>query len=129
MEFFPSGGADSSAAGRRRWPVELKAQVALTYVWLYNQQLLQSALRSKTPLQAMKDWVVSREVVWELATTCFFMAGGAPSLSGDLCRRVWIVAHCSQLFHRHVTAGDGPLVILVQHRRTDEADHGLTVRE
>jgi hypothetical protein len=26
------------------------------YVWLYNQQLLQSALGSKTPLQAMKDW-------------------------------------------------------------------------
>ena len=26
------------------------------YVWLYNQQLPQSALRSKTPLQAMKDW-------------------------------------------------------------------------
>ena len=25
------------------------------YVWLYNQQLPQSALRSKTPLQAMKD--------------------------------------------------------------------------
>jgi len=27
-----------------------------SYVWLYNQQLLQSALGSKTPLQAMKDW-------------------------------------------------------------------------
>ena len=26
------------------------------YAWLYNQQLLQSALGSKTPLQAMKDW-------------------------------------------------------------------------
>ena len=26
------------------------------YVSLYNQQLPQSALRSKTPLQAMKDW-------------------------------------------------------------------------
>ena len=26
------------------------------YVWLYNQQLPQSALRSKTPLQAMKIW-------------------------------------------------------------------------
>ena len=26
------------------------------YAWLYNQQLPQSALRSKTPLQAMKDW-------------------------------------------------------------------------
>ena len=26
------------------------------YVWLCNQQLAQSALGSKTPLQAMKDW-------------------------------------------------------------------------
>jgi len=26
------------------------------YVWLYNQQLPQSALCSKSPLQAMKDW-------------------------------------------------------------------------
>jgi hypothetical protein len=26
------------------------------YVWLYNQRLPQSALGSKTPLQAMKDW-------------------------------------------------------------------------
>ena len=26
------------------------------YVWLYNQQLPQSALGSKTPLQAMKEW-------------------------------------------------------------------------
>ncbi|MEI4235176.1 integrase core domain-containing protein, partial [Roseovarius sp. D22-M7] len=26
------------------------------YVWLYNQQLPQSALGSKTPLRAMKDW-------------------------------------------------------------------------
>jgi len=26
------------------------------YVWLYNQQLPQSALGSKTTLQAMKDW-------------------------------------------------------------------------
>jgi len=26
------------------------------YVWLYNQRLPQSALGSKSPLQAMKDW-------------------------------------------------------------------------
>jgi hypothetical protein len=26
------------------------------YVWLYNQQLPQSALGSRAPLQAMKDW-------------------------------------------------------------------------
>ena len=28
----------------------------LRYVTLYNQQLPQSALASRTPLQAMKDW-------------------------------------------------------------------------
>jgi hypothetical protein len=28
----------------------------LRYVWLYNQQLPQSALGRKSPLQAMKDW-------------------------------------------------------------------------
>jgi hypothetical protein len=26
------------------------------YVWLYNQQLPQSALRSRLPLQRLKDW-------------------------------------------------------------------------
>jgi hypothetical protein len=26
------------------------------YVWLYNQQLPQSALGSKAPLQAMENW-------------------------------------------------------------------------
>ncbi|EFW12207.1 putative transposase, IS481 family [Serratia symbiotica str. Tucson] len=26
------------------------------YVWLYNQELPQSVLASKTPVQAMKDW-------------------------------------------------------------------------
>ena len=26
------------------------------YVWLYNQQLPQSALGNKSPLQAVKDW-------------------------------------------------------------------------
>lgn len=31
-------------------------QTLLRYVYLYNQQLPQSALKSKTPMQAMKDW-------------------------------------------------------------------------
>ena len=31
-------------------------QTILRYVALYNQQLPQSALASRTPLQAMKDW-------------------------------------------------------------------------
>lgn len=31
-------------------------QTILRYVWLYNQQLPQSVLGSRTPLQAMKDW-------------------------------------------------------------------------
>lgn len=31
-------------------------QTLLRYVYLYNQQLPQSALKSKTPMQSMKDW-------------------------------------------------------------------------
>ena len=31
-------------------------QTLLRYVALYNHQLPQSALKSKTPMQAMKDW-------------------------------------------------------------------------
>ena len=34
-------------------------QTLLRYVALYNHQLPQSALKSKTPLQTMKDWYVS----------------------------------------------------------------------
>ncbi|MFW9610524.1 MAG: IS481 family transposase, partial [Aquaspirillum sp.] len=35
-------------------------QTLLRYVTLYNQQLPQSALKSKTPMQAMKEWYASR---------------------------------------------------------------------
>ena len=31
-------------------------QTILRYITLYNQQLPQAALASRTPLQAMKDW-------------------------------------------------------------------------
>ena len=48
--------------------------------------------------------VVSREMVYELASTCFFLAGVARSLSGDLCRLGFILAHGRQLFHWHVAA-------------------------
>jgi len=38
------------------------------YAWLYNQQLQQSALGSKTPLQEMKDWhKLQTEVVQDTA--------------------------------------------------------------
>jgi len=34
------------------------------YVWRYNQQLPQSALRSRPPLQAMKDYhKINRELI------------------------------------------------------------------
>ena len=36
--------------------VSLRGTTLHRYVLLYNQQLPQSALGSKTPLQAMKDW-------------------------------------------------------------------------
>jgi hypothetical protein len=35
---------------------EALEQTLLRYVFLYNHQLPQSALRSKTPFEAMKDW-------------------------------------------------------------------------
>jgi hypothetical protein len=35
-------------------------QTLLRYVALYNHQLPQSALKSKTPIQAMKDWYAKR---------------------------------------------------------------------
>ncbi|MBS0391395.1 MAG: transposase, partial [Proteobacteria bacterium] len=35
-------------------------QTLLRYVALYNHQLPQSALKSKTPMQAMKDWYHER---------------------------------------------------------------------
>jgi hypothetical protein len=34
-------------------------QTLMRYVALYNHQLPQSALHSKTPIQAMKDWYAS----------------------------------------------------------------------
>ena len=40
---------------------ELEATIH-RYVWLYNQQLPQSALSSKSPLQAMKAWHKIRDV-------------------------------------------------------------------
>jgi transposase InsO family protein len=35
-------------------------QTLMRYVALYNHQLPQSALRSKTPIQSMKDWYASQ---------------------------------------------------------------------
>ncbi|MDG1130464.1 MAG: IS481 family transposase, partial [Paracoccaceae bacterium] len=43
-----------SLQNRLRYPLEVFA--AMRAVWLYNQQLPQSALGSRSPLQAMKDW-------------------------------------------------------------------------
>jgi hypothetical protein len=43
-------------------------------------------------------------MVYELASTCFFVAGVVRSLCGDHRRRVDILAHGRQLFHRHVAA-------------------------
>jgi len=34
-------------------------QTLMRYVALYNHQFPQSALKSKTPMQAMKDWYAS----------------------------------------------------------------------
>lgn len=48
--------------------------------------------------------VVPREMVYELASTCFFIAGVSRSLGGDHRGRVGIITHGRHLFHRHVAA-------------------------
>jgi hypothetical protein len=40
-----------------------------------------------------------------------------------------IVAHRAEAFQGHVAAGDGPLVVLLEHQRADEADDGAVVGE
>ena len=40
-----------------------------------------------------------------------------------------MVTYSGQLFHRHVAAGDGPLIILLQHEGADEASDGLAIGE
>ncbi len=70
-----------------------------------------------------------REAVYELASTCFFIAGVARSLNGDHGRLLIMFAQSGQLFHRHVAAGDSPLIILLQHERPDEPDDGFAVGE
>ena len=44
------------------------------YVWLYNHQLPQSALGSKTPLQAMKKWQKLKPVLFKKQT--YYLTGG-----------------------------------------------------
>ncbi len=52
---------------------EVLEATLLRYVWLYTQPLLQSALGSKTPLQAMKGW---RKLKLELVRmTCPLKSG------------------------------------------------------
>jgi len=38
---------------------EVLQHTLLRYVFLYNQHLPQSSLRSKTPVQTMKEWYIS----------------------------------------------------------------------
>jgi hypothetical protein len=52
------------------------------YVWLYNQQLPQSALGSKTPLQAMKDW---HKLKPELFKKQPYYRPGCDSYAAPLC--------------------------------------------
>jgi len=54
------------------------------YVWLYNQQLPQSALGSKTPLQTMKDWhklkpaLFKRQPYYRPGCDSYFILADAP---------------------------------------------------
>ena len=58
VERFNGRIADVLKTHRFRSSEDLE-QTLLRYVALYNHQLPQSALKSKTPMQAMKDWAVS----------------------------------------------------------------------
>ncbi len=52
-----TGGGISDVRRTNRFDSALDLeQTLMRYVHLYNTQLPQSALRSRTPMQAMKDW-------------------------------------------------------------------------
>ena len=52
------------------------------YVALYNQQLPQSALDSKTPLQAMKDWHQLKPDLFKKQPTTFRDGTFSPHFTG-----------------------------------------------
>lgn len=62
----------------------------------------------------------------DLASTRFVLAGVARALRGDHRRRAFIVADGGQLFHRHVAASDGPLVVLPEHEGENDGRVPLT---
>ena len=76
-------------------------QTLLRYVALYNHQLPQSALKSKTPMQAMKDWYDSRPDLFQKrpynrpgCDTTQFSADGAgrtPQNLGDRSNTVFLL--------------------------------------
>ena len=59
VERFNGRIADVLRSHRFQSGLDLE-QTLLRYVALYNHQLPQSALKSRTPLQAMKDWYAER---------------------------------------------------------------------
>ena len=64
------------------------------YVWLYNQQIPQSALSSKTPLQAMKNWnklrpELFKKLPYHLTGCDMHALGRCHDLSRNLIR-IWI---------------------------------------
>jgi len=66
------------------------------YVWLYNQQLPQSALGSKSPLQAMKDWhklkpQLFRKQPYYLPGCDIYGKYELPVLQPDSCLRVLVI--------------------------------------
>lgn len=59
VERFNGRIADVLRSHRFQSGLDLQ-QTLLRYVALYNHQLPQSALKSRTPIQAMKDWYAQR---------------------------------------------------------------------
>ncbi len=52
------------------------------YVWLYNQQLPQSALGSRSPLQAMKDWYTIKPKLFKKRT--YYLQGCDKEISNEV---------------------------------------------
>jgi transposase InsO family protein len=67
------------------------------YVWLYNQQLPQSALGSKTPLQAIKDW---HKIKPELFKKQPYYRPGCDTILADTLHRVYIGSFYTQKISR-----------------------------
>jgi transposase InsO family protein len=87
-------------------------QTLLRYVALYNHQFPQSALKSRTPIQAMKDWYAERVDLFvrrpcnqtgldNLVLDSFAGSGTTGAVAHKMGRR-WIMVELGEHCHTHV---------------------------